>query len=215
MNPVRCTAGHFNHIDFEDEMQKPCPNCAVSVFKFRDHCDPEGDPKASTVEAPAAARKPPLSKEAAKKIGILVIGAALLIGVWIAKRPIPELPKGTADAVLPGPVAADTNSSAIAPAPVAATLAPPSTDLAKVHIRNLKILAMDGDNVRVQFTLANDGQPTSFFPALQVEWTGSAQPALRLDSTSYSHPAEFTQVEVTTEFVKPADATGLTISVKG
>lgn len=212
MHSVRCTAGHPSRIDFGDDMQRPCPECGISVYKFRDQAEAVQAPAENDMPAGASKGARSLPNGAAGKIGILLFGSALLITLWAVKRPVVAADAVATASVLP--IAGSAKSLAEKP-PAVQVPSTPTVRIADVHIRDLQILAVEGDAVRVKFMLATDGPSDTPFPTLQVNWDGSASPPLVISNSSYSHPSTFSTFEVTTEFQKPADATGLTISIKG
>lgn len=200
MSSYRCPNGHVSTLDFGEHLKIPCPECKTYLFKFRDFFPQEQD----IVEPADVASQNPNAK---KQRNAIFIGMAALTALalwWGYYRPAPV------------PVA-------VAPRPVlpvsAAKSAPPAVAvknvLSEVTISELHVAMTPQGAVSASFVLTNNGGPYNDYPSLRVHWPDSAAADAAIYNTAYAHPeTPFTRVAVTTELVKPADATGVEINLQ-
>lgn len=199
MTNFRCNAGHVSSLSFEaDELKKPCPECGITIYRFSGVADAEEAQQAVVKEGMVEISLKSKNRRNAAFVGMA--GIVLIVFVWVKQTAITPSPTIDAKSVLPV-------SSAVAE--------PIPNNIDQVAIQDLKAEITGEEAVMASFLLVNKGGPTNDYPQLRVHWKDSATADLILNKNVYSHPAEpFTQVRVTTELAKPADATGVEITLQ-
>jgi len=203
MNTYRCQEGHNTTIDFGEEMKKPCPTCGIEVYKFRDHAANEDGAEINVPQHSDATAKIKLGRN--QKIGIGVAVAAMIVcGTVISNNNQKPQENVSTAAVLPiGSSAKTTDNKSFA------------NKIADVAITDFKATLVEKDEVKLAFVLSNQNAANNDYPQLNVHWKDSVAPDTAIDRAGYAHPnAKFTRVAVETLLQRPADATGVELSIK-
>lgn len=200
MQKYRCPNGHVNELDFGDAFKKECPTCQTMMFKYRDIVgDGAGNPDVVDVV------EPDKNTNIRKAVIAALTGVTLIAVVWgyIKHTTPPEVPVAQKP-VLPV-------SSAKGNTPAAAK----KNVLSEVSISGFEASANEHGVVLAKFLLTNNGGEYNDYPSLRVHWKNSTASDTVIANTAYAHPdGVFTHVNVTTELSRPADATGVDITVQ-
>lgn len=200
MQKYRCPNGHVTELDFGDAFKKECPSCQIMMFKYRDIV---GD----AAENPAVidAAEPDKNTNLRKAVAAALTGVTLIAVVWgyIKHTAPPELP------VAQKPVLPVSSAKTGASAPAKKNV------VSEVAISGFEASANEQGVVVAKFMLTNNGGQYNDYPSLRVHWKNSTAPDTVIGNTAYVHPdGPFTQVNVTTELSRPADATGVEVTVQ-
>jgi hypothetical protein len=136
---------------------------------------------------------------------LIGLGAVVFVFLWFGYyRPAPAEQPVEAKAVLPV-----SSAKSSPPAP------PTKNVLAEVVISELHAALTEQGGVMASFVITNNGGANNDYPSLRIHWKDSAAPDTVMNNKSYAHPEDaFTKVAVSTELVKPADATGVEINLQ-
>lgn len=200
MQKFRCPNGHVSELDFGDAFKKECPSCQTMLFKYRDIVGDTAESSA-VIDVP----EPEKNNNVRKAVAAALIGATLVAVVWgyIKHTTPPELPVGQK------PVLPVSSAKSGAPAPAKKNV------LSEVAISGFEASANEQGVVVAKFMLTNNGGQYNDYPSLRVHWKNSTATDTVIANTAYVHPDEpFTHVNITTELSRPADATGVEITVQ-
>ena len=207
--PHKCKNGHIHNIDFGEEVRVKCPtaDCAAMVSRTADFIAAE--PVQPVEQVPV---KQGFSVEDAVKWaiahkvqfggGAVVVLMAVLFFEFYPSQPsnknienvIPKVGTEQTQAV---------NESA-----------PKRNVITEVSIADFKTTALAGLNLRFTFNLVNSGQNNDY-PTLVITWRGIDAKPIEILENAYPHPSTpFTTVPVEFEIARPANATGVDVSVK-
>ena len=207
--PHQCKKGHINNIDFGEEVRVLCPtpDCDAMVSRTADFIAAEPAQKVEEVELKQGpyferALKWALAYKTQLGGGLVAIIVVALLIVYYPTLSINQ----NSESVIPVVKTEQAQE-------VSAT-APPRNVITEVSIADFKTTMLAGLNTRITFNLVNSGQNNDY-PTLVIAWRGIDAKPIEILENAYPHPSTpFTTVPVEFEIARPANATGVDVSVK-
>lgn len=191
----RCEAGHDSELEFGDEMKLPCPTCQINVYQFRDQVENVAEDRVIEQSNLSTQTKSILSWDKKLILSLVLVG---VVGFgYYASASVKTIP----------PI---TNTNKVLP-----FVQPLTNNVSEISITDFSAVVGSNDTVKISFVLVNHGADNNDFPMLNVHWKGSASKDTTIKNNAYAHPVDkFSRLAVSTELLKPADATGVEITVK-
>ncbi len=196
MHIFRCTNGHQNAIDFKDSLSQPCPNCGLTVWKFRDSVGTVDGKNIGPETVTLVVKKPIDKKFILLGIGVIIVA----IGATAYSNSVANVSiKKKTELVLP-------ISKMSAPEKV--------HDITNVEITDLNVIQKDNSIASISFILKSKDGTEVDFPKLILEWKNTNEEKTTLQPKDYTaEPGKLVTAEVNIEISKPVDATGIDIQI--
>lgn len=201
-----CDNGHKTEIDFGEDAIAKCPTCGVSIHKFRaKNFVPVQAPSGLAPKAEDPSGLGLWFEENWKGLVFWVItfGIVGYAGTMAFDMYYPKISQTDVSAIT-------TQPSAVEPqAPVG------QIDINAVSVKDFQAVASAGNNIKITFNVVNTN-PSNPYPDLVITWLGGQTKPITVAQTDYPHPqtAFTTPLPVEFDIARPADATGVKVSVQ-
>lgn len=197
MKLYRCTNGHESPIEFnKDEISFACPNCGLTIWKFRDYVKSENTKIVGPISIEVNNNK------SWSKKNILLYLSIAAAGLAVAVYSNTKANVGSAiktDSVLPISQTSIKHSF---------------RDIANIEIKDFAALNKGGDIIDINFLLQSKDETAVDYPDLILTWKESAADKVILTPKDYTtDPGKLVKTAVNVEISKPVDATGIDITI--